>query len=257
MVLLGLAAALMAMVREQDLFFVAGPAVDFALALARSRKLEGRRQQAKDLIAAAAGGAAFAIGYAPQLFAYNALNGYPGPAAHVTRKMSWYAPHGLQVLGSPEHGFLVWTPLAILALAGLVVLALARDPRLRPIGICALLMIAFQAYVAGSVESWTVAGAFGQRRFVAVTILLVIGLASLWSALRGPWRRLAVAIMLLCAWWNVALMAQFALKLMDRQKMEPARNAYHAFVTLPRLAPTLAYRYLFDRNSFYERHEGR
>jgi hypothetical protein len=256
MVLLGLSAALMAMVREQDLFFVVGPAVDWTLAHARARerqKGEGRRQ----LAAGALGCVAFAVGYVPQLLAYNALNGYPGPAAHVTRKMSWYAPHGLQVLGSPEHGFLVWTPLAMLAIAGLVILARSRDVQLRPVGICALLMIAFQAYVAGSVESWTVAGAFGQRRFVAVTILLVLGLASLWSALRGPWRRLAVAAMLLCAWWNVALMAQFALRLMDRQKMEPARNAYHAFVTLPRMAPALAYRYLFDRNSFYERREAR
>ena len=46
-------------------------------------------------------------------------------------------------------------------------------------------------------------------------------------------------------------MAQFALRLMDRQRVEPVKNAYHAFVTLPRLAPTLAYRYLFDRGSFY------
>ena len=39
------------------------------------------------------------------------------------RKMNWQAPHALQVLGSPEHGFFLWTPLAALALAGLVVLA--------------------------------------------------------------------------------------------------------------------------------------
>ena len=32
-------------------------------------------------------------------------------------------------------------------------------------------MVAVQIYVSGSVESWTVAGAFGQRRFVALTIL--------------------------------------------------------------------------------------
>ena len=37
-------------------------------------------------------------------------------------------------------------------------------------------MVALQVYVGGSVESWTVAGAFGQRRFVALTVLLVIGL---------------------------------------------------------------------------------
>ena len=42
----------------------------------------------------------------------------------------------------------------------------------------ALLMVALQIYVGGSVESWTVAGAFGQRRFVALTVLLGIGLAA-------------------------------------------------------------------------------
>lgn len=164
----------------------------------------------------------------------------------------WYAPHGLQVLGSPEHGFLVWTPIAALALVGLARLALGSDRDARRIGICALLMVAFQAYVAGSVASWTVAGAFGQRRFVAVTILLVIGLAALWSSLRSPSRRLATVAIVLCAWWNIALMAQFGLRLMDRQRMEPAKNAYHAFVTLPRMAPAIGYRYLFNRGSFYQ-----
>jgi hypothetical protein len=102
------------------------------------------------------------------------------------------------------------------------------------------------------VESWTVAGAFGQRRFVAVTILLVIGLAALWSSLRGSVRRVAAVAIAVCMWWNLALMAEFALRLMDRQRLEPARNAYDAFVTLPRMAPALAYRYLFDRTSFYQ-----
>jgi hypothetical protein len=38
---------------------------------------------------------------------------------------------------------------------------------------------------------------------------------------------------------------------MDRQKLEPRKNAYDAFVTLPAQAPSLIYRYLFDRASFY------
>ena len=42
-------------------------------------------------------------------------------------------------------------------------------------------MVALQVYIGGSVESWTVAGAFGQRRFVALTPLLVIGLAVLFA----------------------------------------------------------------------------
>lgn len=247
LVVLGLSAALMAMVREQDIFFAVGPAFDWVL-----RQGAGPRTKR---VPALAGCAAFAVGYTPQLLAYSGLNGYPGPAEHVTRKMTWYAPHALQVLGSPAHGFLIWTPLAILAIAGLALLAWRRDVDMRRIGISALLMIAFQACVAGSVESWTVAGAFGQRRFVAVTILLVIGIAVLWSSLQGTPRRVTAVAILLCAWWNIALMAQFALRLMDRQRLEPARNAYHAFVTLPRAAPVLAYRYLFDRASFYQPHE--
>jgi len=40
--------------------------------------------------------------------------------------------------------------------------------------------------------------------------------------------------------------------LMDRQKLELRKNAYDAFITLPRQMPSLAYRYIFDRASFYK-----
>jgi hypothetical protein len=54
------------------------------------------------------------------------------------------------------------------------------------------------------------------------------------------------------AWWNVALIAQFGAGLMDRQRLEPRRLAYNAFVVVPRELPPLAWRYVFDRESFYE-----
>jgi hypothetical protein len=271
--LLGISAAVMTMVREQDAFVALGPAVDFvwwAASTARralpyrtlpstigprtpdpSRRMPGALE-------GAAGLSGFLLGYAPQLLAYDALNGYPGPAEHVSRKMYWYSPHGLEVIFSPEHGFFFWTPLALVALAGLFTI---RDRR---IATCLLLAFLSQIYIAGCVASWTVAGAFGQRRFVCLTALLVVGLAALWDFLRthaaqASARRLrtaAVVTAALCVWWNVALMAQFATRLMDRQRLEPARNAYHAFVTLPRMAPSLAWRYLVDRESFYDSRNG-
>lgn len=239
---LGLCAALIAMVREQDVFLALGPAVDFAWS--------ARREIQRFLVPATAGVAGTLLGFLPQLLAYNALNGYPGPAEHVQRKMYWYAPHGLQVLASPNHGLFFWTPLAILGLAGLFFV------RERVVAASLLIMVLSQVYVAGSVESWTVAGAFGQRRFVNLTVILVIGLTALWTAAAANRKtRFAPALagaIALCAWWNVALMAQFAIRLMDRQQLDPARNAYHAFVTLPLSGPSLAYRYLTDRGSFYE-----
>ncbi len=39
---------------------------------------------------------------------------------------------------------------------------------------------------------------------------------------------------------------------MDRQRLDPPLNAYHNFVTIPRQLPALAYRYLRDRQSFYQ-----
>ena len=266
---LGLCAALLAMVREQDVFLALGPLVDFgfagwraatgqASACGPSERPEGSAAERRPRARARGGGAPRALinaavagvlgtllGYAPQLLAYNALNGYPGPAEHVQRKMYWYAPHGLEVLLSPSHGFFFWTPLAILALVGLFFI------RERIMAVCLGMMVASQVYVAGSVDSWTVAGAFGQRRFVCLTVVLVIGLAAV-LARAGRGRAAALALTAVLVWWNVALMAQFATRLMDRQRLEPARNAYHAFVTLPLAAPSLVHRYLTDRASFYD-----
>lgn len=249
MAALGASAALMTMVREQDAFFAIGPAVDFAMA---PGALAAR------IRVALAGAAAFAIVFAPQWFVYLALNGHVGPSRLVARKMTWTSPHGLEVLLSPEHGFFVWTPLAGIALAGLVLLALRGVPDVpdaRRIGGCALLMVAAQVYVSGSVESWTVAGAFGQRRFVALTILLVIGMGLVWrlaAAAPRPARAALAGCAAVAIWWNVALTALFGTGMMDRQRMEPRRNAYDAFVTLPRMAPEIARRYFTERESFYD-----
>lgn len=253
---LGLAAALMGMVREQDIFLALGPLFDGALAVSTpnyqtpNSKPPHSKTQTPKFKTAFAGIIGVFAGYLPQLLAYQSLNGAPRPASHVARKMSWYAPHGLQVLVSPEHGFFFWTPLAVLAIAGLVILGATR-PAWRQAAICMLVMVASQVYVAGSVESWTVAGAFGQRRFVCLTILLAIGLAAFLDAIAGSARRWAVLTVAVLAWWNVALMAQFAIGMMDRQRLQPARNAYSAFVTLPLETPALVYRYLTNRESFY------
>jgi len=241
---LGAAGALMAMIREQDVFFALGPALDFGLTqvdvawnAAHARRV---------LAAAAAGCAGFLVVFTPQAASYIVVNGHLGPHASVGHKMNWAAPHALQVLFSPEHGFFIWTPLAFIAIAGICFL------QRKSVAICLLLMVALQVYVGGSVESWTVAGAFGQRRFIALTTALILGYAALEARLRSAAaRRALAAVAILFVYWNLALTAEFAVGLMDRQRLEPAKNAYDAFFTLPRMAPGLVYRYLFDRASFY------
>jgi hypothetical protein len=271
-VLLGALAALMVMVREQALFLVLTPAVDWALAWGRGSPDAVGPPRGRLVASALAGGAAFLVGYSPQLFAYLALNGGLRPSPLVARKLNWLSPHGLEVLFSPQHGLFFWTPLALLALIGLAaglagVLGWAARPTLAPrrqgasaswVALGLLLAVLSQIYIAGSVESWTVAGAFGQRRFVGLSAVLLVGLAALWprgERRHGPGparaRAVVVALFVLGTWWNLGLMAQFGGGLMDRQRLTLADNAYHTFVTVPRRLPELVYRYVFARHSFY------
>ncbi len=270
---LGGLAALMAMVREQDAFFVVGPAVDFIWTVGRRWRDQGEATGVpvpRLMWSAAAGVAAFALVYLPQAISYIVLNGRIGPSGLVARKMNWMAPYGWRVLASVEHGLFFWTPMAALAVIGLGCLVYHRPPtgavasgpaaargRGRGdqviVGACFLIMLALQVYAAGSVESWTVAGAFGQRRFVGSSVVLTIGLAALWNAVRpGPLRVALKIAVVLCVWWNVGLMAQFGGGLMDRQRLDLGRNAYNTFVVVPLRLPELTYRYLFDRSSFYQ-----
>jgi hypothetical protein len=252
--LLGLAAGLMGIVREQDLLLSAGPAIDFLRAAWRN---PARRAS---IVAGAAGVVSFLIAYAPLLLAYTALNGRPFATETATRKMTWSSPHALSVLFSPEHGFFAWTPLALVAIIGLSVIAVrgtrgAPNPRhdIRWLAGLLLLMVALQTYSSGAVESWTVAGSFGQRRFLALTPILVAGLAATFARAQPRGGRMAVRVAaVLAVWWNLGLMAQFGLHRMDRQRLTLVENARATFIELPLEAPSLAWRYLTDRSSLYK-----
>jgi hypothetical protein len=253
---LGLCGGLLAFVREQDVFLVVGPALDFVRHWARPSTDSQARSHTTtpQFVAAIAGTLAFIVALAPLLLSYYAVNGRLGATETAARKMNWAAPHALSVLFDVRHGLFAWTPLALVAIVGLIVMwRRSTTPDIRWIGGLMLLMVAAQAYSSGCVESWTVAGSFGQRRFVAITPLLVVGLAALFTHVRATWpRRSLLAVVALCIWWNLGLMAQFGMHRMDRQELTLLDNARVTFLELPLEAPALAWRYFTDRSSFYK-----
>ena len=120
--------ALMVMVREQDVLIGIGPAVDYVWSVTRAIR---RREPAfvwRAWSGAVVGGVVAGLVYLPQVATYLALNGRIGPAPQVSAKMTWTSPHALDVLLSTEHGLFWWTPVALLALVGLVWLV-ARPPQ--------------------------------------------------------------------------------------------------------------------------------
>ncbi len=257
---LGGLAALMGMVREQDVFLAIGPAVDYGATMVRASR-DGFHRVRPLIGKALAGVMAFCICYLPQAAAYLIVNGRLAPDPLVEQKMFWSSPHLLRVLFSPNHGVVFWTPLFVLAVAGLIRLAAGRDAGNRPesmrdakwIGLLMLVMVASQLYVSGSINTWSAAGSFGQRRLVGLTVFLSVGLAVLLRSRPTGATSLALPLLIaVCVWWNLGLIAQFGSGTMNRQRLELSRNAYNNFVVIPRSLPGLTYRYLFDRSSFYQ-----
>jgi len=141
----------------------------------------------------------------------------------------------------------VWAPLLLLAAGGLA-LAVVRGRRDEPVPLALAAAFLLQIWINGSVESWTQAGAFGSRRFVGATPLLAWGLAALLATVLPRVDRRAVAVgLFVFAWWNVSLMVQFGLKLMDRQGLEWPRVAISQFTEVPRHLGRSAWLFFTDR----------
>ena len=236
---IGLAGGLAGLVREQDALFLAAPALDLAR---RAWRPAGLRPS---IARGAAMGAAAVLVFTPQLLAYRALNGRFAPSTLVARKLTWTSPHFLEVLLDPGHGLFVWAPLLLLATAGLGIVAWRRRGGAAPLLFLTLLL---QVWINGSLESWTQAGAFGSRRFVSATPVFAWGLAALLVAALPRLRRGTTAFALaLFVWWNVSLMVQFGLRLMDRQRLEWPRVAVNQVVEVPKQLGRVLLLFFTDR----------
>jgi len=236
--MIGAAGGLAALVREQDGLFLIVPA-GLLLYLAIAARSWGAA-----LARAVAMGVAAALAFFPQLLAYRALTGRFGPSRLVARKISWSSPHLLQVLFDPGHGLFAWSPLLLVATGGLVYLLWRRRDLTVVLLALALLL---QVWINGAVESWTQAGAFGSRRFVSSTPIFAWGLAALLAAVPARRFRFAVLALVLFVWWNVGLMVQFGLKLMDRQRLEWPRVAVNQVSEVPLHLARAAWLFFTDR----------
>ena len=255
---LGLAGGLVAIVREQDALLALGPALDFVwFAWQRLRE----RPAATGTPAAWCKPRSPAWPASCSSFCRRRWRMRQSTAASGRMRPSRESSHGRRRMPSawcsaPKHGLLAWTPLVAVALIGLVLLATNRvaRPEAQRVGALLVLMCLAQIYTSGIVESWTVAGSFGQRRFVALTPVLTIGVAAILAVTTHVWvRRTVMTLLVLCVWWNMGLMVQFGMNRMDRQKLTLARNARLTFVEIPLEAPGIAWNYLTNRSSFYKR----
>lgn len=160
----------------------------------------------------------------------------------------WTAPRLWDTAWSANHGVMLWTPVVALAVAGLALLIRSR----RDLAVLAVAVVAFYVVVA-SYQNWHGQSSFGNRFFVSLTCVFVIGLAALADAAarisRGRRRMIAVLLAVL-VWWNVGLAFQWGTNIIPNRGpvrlSEVARN--QVTVVPARLAGFVA-RYLSQRRA--------
>ena len=93
----------------------------------------------------------------------------------------------MAVLFSDKHGLISWTPILLIAIVGIVLVA-----RRAPL-VCwaAALFLAASWYVNAAVADWWAGEAFGARRFVSCYPIFVLGMTAFFAQRRWSTQMMA------------------------------------------------------------------
>ncbi len=163
---------------------------------------------------------------------------------------NWTAPYRLSVLFSSDHGLFSWTPLLAVGVLGLFLLR----GKNRTLGRLLLLVFLLLYYLIACYVDWAGISSFGNRFFVSLTPIFLIGLAAFldgvrrWSKeRRWVWRASCAAIGLLVL-WNLGFIFQWGTQLVpDRGPISWRKMAYNQFVVVPQEASGKLTRYFLNR----------
>ena len=176
-----------------------------------------------------------------------------------TEHWFWRSPAFFKVCFSSEHGLFTWTPILLLAVAGLVALR-----RYEPI-LALYLIIVFAAFVyaLGCYQDWHGISSYGSRFFVALTSFFVLGLAALFDWLAREWQERRAAILsygcvAALIVWNLGLMFQWGMHLIpDRGPISWKDAAYNEVAVVPSQAVHSVRNYFVGRRELMEHIEQR
>jgi hypothetical protein len=157
--------------------------------------------------------------------------GYPGIAT-----WRWTSPALLQVLFSSDHGMWTWTPILFLSVAGLYFLY-RRNALL---GAGSILTFLVYYYFIASYPDWDGLSSFGNRFFISLTPIFILGLAALLDAfahaVAGKSRAVAVAIpvLALLTAWNLGFIFQWGTHMVPaRGKISWPEMVHNQFAVVP------------------------
>jgi hypothetical protein len=198
----------------------------------------GRREMlAKALLSHGLYGVGTLLAMLPTFITRQIVFGNPlsvGP--YALKGWNWTSPVFVQVLFSKSHGMFVFTPILVLAIVGLMYFRSLQQT----VGTICLLITLVYYYLVSCFAWWYGAVGFGNRFFVSLTPIFVLGLASLFARAARLWHDVRAASMrlvpvtLLLVVWNLGLVYQWQTHLMPRYgPVEWEELVYNQFRVVP------------------------
>lgn len=188
-------------------------------------------------------GAAVLVGI-PQLVGKAIVYGRPWITGYQDQFI-WSEPRLWQTAFSANHGWILWTPVVLLAVIGWV-----RVWRDHPATRVWLLSVPVSYGVVASYQNWHGQSSFGNRFLLSLTVWVVVGVAALADQTAGhTWRRHAVPAMLaMLIVWNLGFMFQWGTNIIPNRGAVSFREvAFNQVTVVPSQLAGFLRRYLGDR----------
>lgn len=257
--LLGLIAGLMLDVYYPNALFLLVVLVELAGTAARIFRSQ-LSSKTREFWALVLGSCVFAValGFAflPTLVSRWIIYGSPLTTGY-TEGTLWHFTNPLwgQVLFSSDHGLFSWTPILLLACAGLP-FVVRRD---RVLGAGVVFSALAFYYLIAAYSNWDGISSYGNRFFVSLTPVFILGLTALLAASeklvrnsRVAWRAAIAGIALLIL-WNFGLMFQWGMHLIpERGPISWSEMASNQFRVVPVDLSTSLDRYFTRRRQMMQ-----
>jgi hypothetical protein len=195
-------------------------------------------------------------GLLPTFLTRSIIYGSPFVTGYVPiTAWNWSSPVFLEVLFSSDHGLFSWTPILVLASAGLIFLV----RRERELGTILLICVLSFYFVISSYPDWDGISSFGNRFFISLTPIFILALAALFTALeasrpssRSAWLP-ACAMTGLLILWNAGFIFQWGMHLIpDRGTFAWSQMVDNQFRAVPRELAGSVERYFTRRSEMMQ-----
>jgi hypothetical protein len=196
---LGVLGGLMTMTHIQEALFLALVPAEALMLISR------RRWTLRQLPGYALAGVGLTLAVVPQIAIDRLIFERWLPPSAPNISFNFLHPHLAELLTSTHHGWFSWSPLVVVAIAGLPLLV-------RRLGWFAVALIVIglgEVWINAALSDWSGGLGFGSRRLTDQTLLVALSFGALfsWAQVRVP--RLAVALVGGGVLWTLLLLAQF------------------------------------------------